>query len=76
MNKINKTSNPIEKTKTTHRKIVKGVIVSDKTKNMVVVAVDQTKINKKYKKRYKFTKKYHAHSMGSNYKNGDVVVIE
>ena len=76
MIKINKESKAIKKAKTTHRRRLKGVVVSDKTKDMVVVAVDQTKINTKYQKRYKFTKKYHAHDAGNNCKNGDLVIIE
>ncbi len=76
MVKINETLKPTKKAKTTHRRLLKGVVISDKVKNMVVVAVDQTKINTKYKKRYKFTKKYHAHCIGNNYKEGDVVIIK
>jgi small subunit ribosomal protein S17 len=39
-----------------------GRVVSAKMQKTVVVAVDKVKVHPKYKKRFKVTKKYYAHS--------------
>jgi small subunit ribosomal protein S17 len=53
----------------------KGIIVSDKMKDTVVVAVDSFKTHLKYQKKYRSTKKYKAHDEGNKHKVGDVVEI-
>ncbi len=53
----------------------KGIVVSDKMDKTVVVAVDSFKTHKKYKKKYKSTKKYKAHDSENKYKVGDKVEI-
>jgi len=65
-----------KKENATHRRKLKGIVVSDKADKTIVVAVNQMKIHPKYKKRYKFTKKYHAHDAENKYKKGDTVLIE
>lgn len=53
----------------------KGVVVSDKMKKTVIVAVDSLKTHPKYKKGYHFTKRYKAHDKEEKYKVGDKVEI-
>ncbi len=53
----------------------KGIVVSDKMKQTVVVAVDSFKTHPKYHKKYRSTKKYKAHDEAEKYKIGDVVEI-
>ncbi|HHE45864.1 MAG TPA: 30S ribosomal protein S17 [Candidatus Moranbacteria bacterium] len=53
----------------------KGRVVSDKMDKTVVVAVDIFKTHPKYKKKYKSTKRYKAHSENNKYKVGDKVEI-
>lgn len=55
---------------------LEGEVVSDKMDKTVVVEVTTVKIQSKYKKRYKSSKKYKAHDEKNQYKVGDVVVIE
>jgi len=55
---------------------LKGIIVSDKMQNTVVVNVERVKEHPKYKRRYKVHKKYKAHYTEGKYNIGDVVVIE
>lgn len=57
-------------------RMLKGVISSDKMNKTVVVAVTRLKEHPKYKKYYKVTKKYKAHSEANEYKVGDVVIIK
>ena len=54
---------------------IKGVVVSDKMDKTVVVSVDTYKSDPKYKKRYRITKKFHAHDENNSSKEGDVVTI-
>ena len=55
---------------------LKGTIISDKTPKTIVVEVEEIKIHKKYKKRYKFHKKRKVHVEKEGYKTGDKVLIE
>jgi len=61
--------------KTTNRRKLTGLVVSDKMNKTVVVKVESVKIHAKYKKRFKVFKKYPAHSE-EQVKIGDKVVIE
>ncbi|PIP29673.1 30S ribosomal protein S17 [Candidatus Kuenenbacteria bacterium CG23_combo_of_CG06-09_8_20_14_all_36_9] len=59
-----------------NKKIVKtftGVVVSDKMAKTIVVKVERTKINPRYQKRYKVSKKYKVHDETKKYKIGDRV---
>jgi small subunit ribosomal protein S17 len=58
-----------------HRKL-EGVVVSDKMKKTVVVAVERLKLNSKYKKQFKVTTKFKAHDENNEFHPGDKVIIE
>lgn len=58
------------------KKILKGVVVSDKMDKTVVVLVSRFVEHKKYGKRIKKTKKYKAHDENNSKKVGDKVEIE
>lgn len=57
-------------------RILKGAVVSDKMQKTVVVAVTRLIKHPKYKKYYKVTKRYKAHSENNEYKTGDKVLIQ
>lgn len=50
--------------------------MSDKADKTVVVRVDRMKIHPKYQKRYKLSKKYHAHDPKNEFHAGDKVIME
>lgn len=58
------------------KKILKGIVVSDKMKKTVVVRVERIKEHPKYRKRYRVHKNFKAHDEKEEYKAGDRVVIE
>lgn len=53
----------------------KGTVVSKSGSKTVVVAVHSYRQHPKYKKRYRVTRKFHAHDEGDKYKVGDEVTI-
>jgi small subunit ribosomal protein S17 len=55
---------------------IKGVVVSNKSDKTIVVEVTTYKSHPKYKKRYKITKKFHAHDENNSANIGDKVVIK
>jgi len=55
---------------------LKGIIVSNKMQNTVVVKVETMKEHPKYKKKYKTHKRYKAHYDEGTYKLDDKVVIQ
>ncbi len=57
------------------KKVLKGVVLSDKMKDTVVVMVTRFVKHKKYRKYYKVSKKYKAHDQGNTKKIGDKVEI-
>lgn len=57
------------------RKLI-GKIVSTKMQKTVVVEVERIKEHPKYKRRFKVHNRFKAHDEKSEYKEGDVVVIE
>ena len=57
-----------------HRQL-EGVVVSDKMVKTVVVAVIQSKMDPKYLKQYKVTKKFKAHDENRQFHVGDKVTI-
>ncbi|MEX0931546.1 MAG: 30S ribosomal protein S17 [Candidatus Paceibacterota bacterium] len=59
-----------------HKKIFKGVVVSDKMKDTVVVLVERFVKHPKYKKYIKRSKKYHAHNPGNTVRIGETVQIK
>ncbi|MFA6446045.1 MAG: 30S ribosomal protein S17 [Candidatus Paceibacterota bacterium] len=58
------------------KKVLKGVVTSDKMDKTVVVLVSRFVEHKKYGKRIKKTKKYKVHDENNSKKIGDVVEIE
>ena len=58
------------------KRILQGVVVSDKNDKTVVVQVDRRTIHPLLKKTVRRSKKYHAHDEENAFKVGDVVRIE
>ncbi len=61
--------------KNTKGKVLKGVVVSDKMQDTVVVEVTRYFKHPKYQKFVKLHKKYKAHDKGNTCKIGDTVSI-
>lgn len=61
--------------KETNKKTFKGVVVSDKMKDTIVVLVERYEKHPKYGKFIKFKKKFKAHDAGNTKKIGDKVEI-
>ena len=57
------------------RRILQGVVVSDKADKTVVVSVERRVPHPRYKKIIRKSKKYHAHDEKNQYSNGDIVRI-
>ena len=55
---------------------IKGVVKSNKMDKTIVVEVTTYKSHPKYKKRYKVTKKFHAHDENNVANIGDIVTIK
>mgnify|MGYP000663114408 CR=1 FL=1 len=53
----------------------KGTVVSVSGTQTIVVQVDTYRAHPKYKKRYRVSKKFHAHDQEEKYQIGDVVEI-
>ncbi len=58
------------------RKVLSGVVVSDKMKDTIVVLVNRYVKNKKYQKFINLHKRYKVHDAGNTKKIGDKVMIE
>jgi len=58
------------------KRILQGVVVSDKTDKTVVVKVERRFTHPVLKKTVRRTKQYQAHDENNQYKVGDVVSIE
>ena len=58
------------------KRILQGVVVSDKNDKTIVVEVERRFTHPKLKKTVRRSKKYHAHDEANTYKVGDVVRIE
>jgi small subunit ribosomal protein S17 len=58
------------------RRILQGVVVSDKADKTVVVLVERRVVHPIYKKTIKRSKKYMAHDESNSVKAGDKVRIE
>jgi small subunit ribosomal protein S17 len=57
------------------KKVLEGIVVSDKMQKTVVVLVQDYVKDTKYKKYYKKSKKFKAHDPKEQYKVGDKVAI-
>ncbi|MBO5442828.1 MAG: 30S ribosomal protein S17 [Alphaproteobacteria bacterium] len=58
------------------KRILQGVVVSDKQDKTVVVSVERQVMHPVYKKFVKRSKKYAAHDENNQFKIGDIVKIE
>jgi len=58
------------------KRVLTGVVVSDKTDKTVVVNVERKVKHPLYGKIIRRTKKYHAHDEGNEFKQGETVRIE
>ncbi|MEM7399947.1 MAG: 30S ribosomal protein S17 [Pseudomonadota bacterium] len=58
------------------KRVLQGVVVSDKTDKTVVVRVERRFTHPLFKKTVRRTKKYHAHDEDNSAKQGDLVRIE
>ena len=58
------------------KRILQGVVVSDKQDKTVVVSVERQVMHPVYKKIVKRSKKFAAHDENNQYKVGDIVSIE
>jgi small subunit ribosomal protein S17 len=57
------------------RRVMQGVVVSDKNQKTVVVQVERRVMHPVYKKVVRLSKKFHAHDEGGQLKVGDKVRI-
>ena len=58
------------------KRILQGVVVSDKQDKSVVVSVERQVMHPVYKKFVKRSKKFAAHDENNQFKVGDIVKIE
>lgn len=58
------------------KRILQGVVVSDKNDKTIVVLVERRLRHPVLKKTVRLSKKYHAHDEKNEAKNGDIVRIE
>lgn len=58
------------------KRLLQGVVVSDKTDKTVVVNVERRFTHPLFKKTVRRSKKYQAHDEANQYKIGDIVSIE
>jgi small subunit ribosomal protein S17 len=58
------------------KRILQGVVVSDKNAKTVVVQVERRFTHPVLKKTVRLTKKYHAHDEGNTVKEGDMIRIQ
>ncbi len=58
------------------KRVLQGVVVSDKNDKTIVVQVERRYTHPLLKKTVRRTKKYHAHDEKNSFKVGDLVSIE
>jgi small subunit ribosomal protein S17 len=58
------------------KRVLQGVVVSDKNDKTVVVQVERRLTHPVLKKTVRLTKKYHAHDEENTFREGDVVRIQ
>ena len=58
------------------KRVLQGVVVSDKNDKTIVVEVERRYTHPLFKKTVRRTKKYHAHDEANKFKVGDLVSIE
>ncbi len=57
------------------RRVLQGVVVSDKGDKTIVVRVERRVMHPKYKKIIRKSSRFHAHDEGNRFKTGDSVRI-
>ena len=57
------------------RRVLQGMVVSDKNDKTVVVRVERQVMHPVYKKYVRKSKKFHAHDSENRFKTGDIVRI-
>ena len=57
------------------KRVLEGVVVSDKGNKTIVVNVERTLLHPVLKKPVRRSKKYHAHDEANSYKTGDTARI-
>jgi small subunit ribosomal protein S17 len=58
------------------KRVLQGVVVSDKNAKTVVVEVERRYMHPLFKKTVRRSKKFHAHDEENTFKVGDIVRIE
>ena len=58
------------------KRVLQGVVVSDKNDKTVVVQVERRLTHPVLKKTVRLTKKYHAHDEANTFHEGDIVRIQ
>ena len=58
------------------KRVLRGVVVSDKSDKTIVVLVSRKVMHPVYKKYIKRSKKYSAHDENNNFKIGEIVTIQ
>ena len=58
------------------KRVLQGVVVSDKNNKTIVVEVERRYTHPLLKKTVRRSKKYHAHDETNKFKTGDLVSIE
>ncbi len=58
------------------KRVLQGVVVSDKNDKTIVVSVERRYTHPLFKKTVRRTKKYHAHDEKNKFKIGDKVEIQ
>ena len=66
----------LQNNKVSKRKILSGVVVSDRMKDTIVVLIERYIKNKKYQKYMTLRKRYKVHDTGNTKKVGEKVMIE
>ncbi len=66
---------PVEKIKDSRKKLLQGVVMSNKMDKSIVVRVSRMQIHPLYKKRITRSKQFMAHDEGNRAQEGDTVQI-
>ncbi len=62
--------------KISKKRVLQGIVTSNKMQKTLVVQVDRTKMNAKYGKQFRASTKFHVHDEKGEYKVGDIVRFE
>ena len=73
--KVQETKSTKEQSIPAKWRLLSGIVTSDKMQKTITVLVETYVSDKRYKKRVKYSKKYHAHDEKEEAKIGDKVTI-